>query len=84
MVLDDYSGIEDNTNSKDIKLKSEDIVDDAEFGQKRIFIKDKNKEDIYLVPTINYDTYKDESAAKKRVSHTNYVETISMLGIITI
>ena len=25
------------------------------------------KDEIYLVPTINYDTYKDESAAKKRV-----------------
>ena len=49
----------------EIELKSEDIVDDAEFGQK------KNKEDIYLVPTINYDTYKDESAAKARVGQTN-------------
>ena len=38
---------------------------DSEYGQKK---NEKEDEDIYLVPTINYETYKDESAAKKRVN----------------
>ena len=45
---------------------SEDITDDNKFGQRN-----NEDEDIYLVPTINYETYKDENSAKTRVKYYN-------------
>ena len=53
-------------------------MDAAEYGQKKNQEKD---EEIYLVPTINYETYKDESVAKKRVSNASGFTSYSTVNL---
>ena len=63
--IEDYGDIDNDTESAEDTWDSKEALVDSEYGQKK---NEKEDEDIYLVPTINYETYKDESAAKKRVN----------------
>ena len=63
--IEDYRDIDNNTESAEDTWDSKEALVDSEYGQKK---NEKEDEDIYLVPTINYETYKDESVAKKRVN----------------
>ena len=66
VFADDYGDLEDDSDIAEDDWESEEDLDNAEYGQKKNQEKD---EEIYLIPTINYETYKDESVAKKRVSN---------------
>ena len=60
----------DDSEASEDDWDSEDVLDDSEYGQKK---NEEENEEIYLVPTINYETYKDESTAKKRVNNFSSV-----------
>ena len=63
---EDYVDLDDDGGVVEDDWDSEVVSEDPEYGQKK---NEEEEEDVYLVPTINYETYKDESAAKKRVNN---------------
>ena len=63
---EDYVDLDDDGGVVEDDWDSEIVSEDPEYGQKK---NEEEEEDVYLVPTINYETYKDESAAKKRVNY---------------
>ena len=63
---EDYVDLDDDVGVVEDDWDSEIVSEDPEYGKKK---NEEEEEDVYLVPTINYETYKDESAAKKRVNN---------------
>ena len=78
--VDDYGDLEDDNETAEDDWESEEALDDSEYGQKK---NQEESEEIYLVPTINYETYKDESAAKKRVSNASSFKSFSTVDLIS-